>query len=149
METFDQQNTRQIWNRVYEAETRTPNLPSLIPLIAQEESCAVCCIRLAKRLGGRGGPLLRIARQCRQNSGCLRGISTVINGSLPPIAVPPPRDKPYRAALQECYVNSLAGLNQYEAYSTDPDFGPVFRKMASSTRDRCAILLELIGKVGS
>ena len=147
MESIDEQKARQVWQRVHGTARPHIDPTALIPLIAEETAEAAICLRLAKRLGGRGGPLLQIARQSRQNAGCMRGICAIVNGKPPATPVPPLREEPPQTALRKCYVNSLSKQQTYDSFSTDPDYGPVFAKMAATTRAQCAALLELIGKL--
>ena len=147
MESIDEQKARQVWQRVHGAGSPHVDPTALIPLIMQESTDAAICLRLAKRLGGRGGPLLQLSRQCRQNAGCLRGICAIISGKPPLIPVPTPREEPPQTTLKKCYVNSLGRLRKYDGLSVDTDYGPVFEKLASATREHCTVLLELIGKL--
>ena len=147
METFDLQKTRQIWQRVYNAEAPSLDAETLIPLISQEGADAACCARLAKRLGGHGSTLLHLVRQYESNAGALRGIYAFLTGKTPTVAFPPPREEPPYTALKKCYVNSLSRSRHYEGLADHPDYGPVFRKLASAARDQCVPLLELIGKL--
>ena len=145
MESIDPQKAQQIWQRVRGCDPEI-DPTALIPLITQESVDAAICLRLSKRLGGRGGPLLRLARQYHRNAGCLRGICRVLTGAPPATALPALREKPAHILLKECYVNSLGRTFQYERYAEDRDYGPVFRRLAATTREQCVTLLELIGK---
>lgn len=147
MESFDQEKARRVWARVHSGPECAPDPDTLTALLSQELTDAAVLTRLAKQIGGRGGDLLRLARQCRQHAGYLRGICTMIRRDYSNPAVPAPTVTTAGGALRNCYVNSLHRIQEYENRSADPDYGPVFRKMADTTRNQCAALLELIGKV--
>ncbi len=147
MESYDQSKAQRVWDRVNGIRGNGPDPAALTALMSQELTDAAACIRLAKRIGGRGGDLLKLARQCQQNAGCLRGICAITNRSAPSIAVPTPGEEPAQAILRRCYVNSLHRMREYEALSADPDYGPVFRTMSHAMQRHCASLLELIGKI--
>ena len=142
MEAYDPNIPRRVWERVSGATEDDP----LTPLMAQELTDAATLTRLAKVIGGRGGDLLRIARQCRQRAGYLRGIRAMTQGSGPEPAVPTPPVITPNAALRRCYVNLLYRLRAYEQRIAHPEYGPVYRQMADTVRAQCAALLDLIGK---
>lgn len=147
MESFDQRKAQRVWDRVNGGRDSGLDPAALTALMGQELTDAAACIRLAKRLGGRGGDLLKLARQCQHNAGSLRGICAIISGKAPASAVPVPSEEPAQATLRKCYVNLLRRMKEYESRSQDPDYGPVFKKMAATTGNHCATLLELIGKL--
>ena len=147
MESFDQEKARRIWERVNGGQNAAPDPNTLTALMAQELTDAALLARLSKQIGGRGGDLLHLAQGCRQHAGYLRGICAMICKDRPNPAVPTPAVTSASGALRTCYVNCLRRMREYEAMSPDPDYGPVFRNMADTSRHQCAALLELIGKV--
>ena len=146
MESFDQEKARRVWNRVTGGCDHSPDPDALNALMCQELTDAAVLIRLRKQIGGRGGDLLRLARQCRQRAGYLRGVCTMMEQSRPCPAVPMPAVTTAGGSLRKCYVNSLHRMQEYERMSGDPDYGPVFQSMSDTARHQCAALLELIGK---
>ena len=146
MESFDQEKARRVWDRVNGSCGQMPDHDALNALMCQELTDAAVLLRLSKRIGGRGGDLLRLSRQCRQHAGYLRGICCMVHQNCPNPAVPLPADAPYSAALRKCYVNSLHRMEAYDRLSSDPEYGPVFRSMAHALQRHCATLLDLIGK---
>jgi hypothetical protein len=42
----------------------------------------------------------------------------------------------------------MRALKEYEALSQDPEYGPVFFRLAQQERDQCRTVLELIGGIG-
>ena len=147
MESFDQEKARRVWDRVTGEQGSSLDSNTLTALMTQELTDAATLTRLSKQIGGRGGDLLRLARQCQQHAGYLRGICAMICRTPPGPAVPTPTVTTAVGALQKCYVNSLHRMRGYEVMSSDPDYGPVFQKMAAAEQNQCATLLDLIGKV--
>ena len=149
MESFDQEKARRVWDRVTGGCDRGPEPDALNALMCRELTDAAVLTRLHKQIGGRGGDLLRLAHQCRQRAGYLRGICAMMGQSRPCPAVPMPAMTTAGSALRKCYVNFHHRMREYEALSADPDYGPVFQNMVNTTRHQCAVLLELIGKTES
>lgn len=147
MESFDQQKAQRVWDRVNGIRSPGPDLNALTALMSQELTDAAALLRLAKRLGGRGGYLLKLARRCQQHAGYLRGVCAIVNRNTPSVAVPISGEEPAQAVLRRCYVNSLHRMREYEALSRHPDYGPVFQTMSAAMQHHCATLLELIGKI--
>ena len=146
MESFDREKARRVWDRVTGGCDRSPDPDVLNALMCHELTDAATLTRLSKQIGGRGGDLLRLARQCRQRAGSLRGICAMAGQAHPCPAIPMPAVTTAGGALRKCYVNSFHRMREYERMSADPDYGPVFQTMAATTRRQCAALLELIGK---
>ena len=149
MESIDQQKAQQVWQRV-RGNSNTGIAPGLLTaFIARETADGMACTRLAKRMGGWGGTLLQISRACQQNAGCLRGIYTILTEKPPVLAVPPLTDDPPQIALKKCYANFSVRAREYERYAQDPDYGPVFQKMAGATREQSTAVLNLIGNLNA
>ena len=147
MESIDEKLAKRVWDRVNCGRDAGPDADHLTALMSQELTDAAALLRLAKRLGGRGGDLLKLARRCQQHAGYLRGVCAIVNRNTPSVAVPISGEEPAQAVLRRCYVNSLHRVREYEALSRDPDYGPVFQTMSAAMQHHCASLLELIGKI--
>ena len=65
--------------------------------------------------------------------------------SLTPLVSP--ADKP-ELTLRRCYASHMRSLKEYEKRSDDPEYGPVFARLAQQERDQCRTVLELIGSLG-
>ena len=74
--------------------------------------------------------------------------ATPVAGAVPtPTVTPPvPQESPDRC-LRRCYGQEMRCLAQYEARSTDPEYGPVFSRLAAQEREHCRIILELLGRL--
>lgn len=147
MEQIDEALARRVWQRVQGHEPSEIDPAALTALMGQELTDAAALLSLGRRLGGRGADAWKLARQCQQHAGCLRGICSLMTGTAPEASVPIPAEEPAQATLRKCYVNFLGRIRAYEARSKDPDFGPVFQQMAQAESALCPILLALAGKV--
>lgn len=79
---------------------------------------------------------------------CLKGIYTLQGAGRPDIPSPPPPDKaPVSMLLRRCYGREMRCLAQYEARSSDPEYGQVFARMAQQEREHCRLILELLGSL--
>ena len=63
------------------------------------------------------------------------------------IQTPQPAKEPVEAVLRKCYTAELQSVVEYEARSSDPEYGHVFARMARQEREHCALVLELIGSL--
>ncbi len=143
---IDPAMAQRVWQRVQSAEGPSrPEVGMLVLLLSQALADAEDCQRLARISGGKGGPLLELARQDRSQAGTLRGVCRLLTGKVPQPAVPRRDPAPREVILQRCYANHLRRLREYSRYQEDPDLGPVFQKLAAEERTHCTTLLELFG----
>ena len=140
-----------VWQRVH-AENPEPAAPqrseSLPALILEQQQLSAVYMQLSRQTGGQtGAALMRLARESRMQAACLKGIVTLMNGHIPTSAAAPAQVSPQDALLRRCYSKELRLLKTYESRRTDPEYGPVFDRMAGRSRDHCCALLELIGSL--
>ena len=57
------------------------------------------------------------------------------------------RQAPADRTLRRCYGREMRCLAQYESRANDPEYGPVFTRLAAQEREHCMAVLELIGKL--
>ena len=148
MENYDAAKATRVWQRVQAAQTTQPAVEGLPALIAGEMEDGATYLQLAKRLGGKEGQTLRhLAEAEHSHAACLKGIYTLMTGE--PIAprIPPLRPEPAERTLRRCYGREMRCLAQYEARSNDPEYGPVFSRLATQEREHCMAVLELIGRL--
>ena len=132
MENYDAAKATRVWQRVQASQPEAEGLPALI---AGELEDAATYIQLARRLGSKEGQVLRqLAAAEQSHAACLKGIYTLMTGE--PIN---PRIPPLRQEMR-C-------LAQYEARTSDPEYGPVFARLAAQEREHCMTVLELIGRL--
>ena len=149
MHTYDPQKEQQVWQRVQGSreerrqEQRTENIQELI---MQEMASAAIFARLARQMQPREAAVLqRLSSQEQAHGSCLKGIYTLTTGQKPVIRSPQPEPGTPEAVLRRCYGNLMRNLKSYEARSEEPEFGPVFARLADQEREQCRLVLELLG----
>lgn len=106
-------------------------------------------IRLARCFQGwEAASLQRLTRQARAQASCLSGIYALVTGEVPDLKLPVPEVGPVGVSLRKCYVRAMRILVACEAHSADPEYGPVFARLAAQQQAHCAALLEIIGAMG-
>ena len=148
METYDADKATRVWQRVQGAQQPQPEMEGLPALLAEEQQDAAVYLHLAKRMGPRESQILRRLSEEEQSHGaCLKGIYTLITGQQIAPQIPPMHQEPAERILRRCYGREMRCLAQYEARSADPEYGPVFAKLAAQEREHCMAVLELIGRL--
>lgn len=142
-----------VWQRVQQGkeESATPSGTDSLPaLIMEQLQLSNVYLQLSRQTGGQSGAaFMRLARESRMQAVCLKGIVTLTIGHLPAPASTPPQASPQDALLRRCYGKELRLQKTYESRRGDPEYGPVFDRMAGRSRDHCCTLLELIGTLKS
>ena len=145
MNKIDQQKAARVWQRVQAPQPEAAGLPALI---AGELEDSATYLQLARRIGGKEGQVLRrLAEAEGSHAACLQGIYTLMTGEPINPKIPPMRSEPAERILRRCYGREMRCLAQYEARSSDPEYGPVFARLAAKEREHCMAVLELIGRM--
>lgn len=150
---FDREMAKRVWERVQAAQPEVPVLPphhtdALQGLIVEEWQEAESYGQLSRQLSGKQEALLqKLYQQKKAQISCLKGIYAMVAGSLPVIHAKAPQQEPPERMLRRCYGRQMRCLAQYEARSTDPEYGPIYAKLAQQNRNHCHALLELIGSL--
>lgn len=148
MEPFDQEKAARVWQRVRQDPPPPSQEADLLALITEERTDAATYLQLSRRFQGKESAALRkMFEQEQAHAACLKGIYTLLTGKTPVLkgTVPPPEATP--TALRRCYGREMRCLAAYEKRSSDPQYGPVFARLAQQEREHCHALLELIGKL--
>lgn len=147
MEKFDPEKAARVWQRVQGAAA-VAEPESLLTLIAEEWEDAVIYLHLSRTFQGREQAMLqRMTQEEQAHLSCLKGIYTIHTRSVPKIPAPqPPKGRP-EAILRACYGREMRCLARYEKRISDPEYGPVFARLAEQEREHCRQVLELLGKV--
>ncbi len=145
METFDAQRAAAVWQRVRGGQTEIP-AQQLLDLIAGEMTAATTYLALSRRLSGRDSSTLhRLFEQAQGHAACLRGICTLITGERPVTRAVPPESAAPGLILRKAYGREMQALAAYESYAGHPEYGAVFARLAEQSRERCRMVLEIIG----
>lgn len=148
METYDTEKAARVWQRVQGKPETTPTIPGLQDLIAQAWMDATTYLHLSRRFQGKeSAALRRMFEEEQSHAACLRGIYALITGSRPAIKSVTPAQEDPESILRRCYSREMRSLAEYEKRSADPEYGPVFARLAQQEREHCKTVLELLGKL--
>ena len=148
MEKYDAAKATRVWQRVQSSPVGSEPLTGLPALIAEELQDAAVYQQLARRVGSKDAPLLRrLYEENLAHADCLKGIYNLVTGEKTSHRIPPvPQESP-EMSLRRCYGREMRCLAQYEARSSDPEYGPVFSRLAAQEQEHCRIVLELLGRL--
>ena len=148
---YDTQKAARVWQRVQMEKQEVPvaqRADHLPGLILEQLQLAAAYLQLARQLPGKDGAVfVRLAREARAQGACLKGILALMSEHVPEVSSAPVQFSAMEAMLRRCYGKELRLLKEYEACQTDPEYGPVFERLASRGRDHCWVLLEMIGRI--
>lgn len=95
----------------------------------------------------RAQALGRMAREARAQGACLGGIYALVTDLSPERPVPTPDTGTLPIRLKKSYGRAMRLLAACEARSRDPEYGPVFQRLAARQQDHCRKILEIIGSL--
>jgi len=149
---YDTGKAARVWQRVQNEKQEekisrpTEHLPALI---MEQLQLSGAYRQLSLRLGGKDGAvLIRLAREANAQAICLKGMLTLMKGTAPQVVSAQQQLSNTDVILRRCYGAELRLLKVYENRGTDPEYGPVFERLAARGREHCCALMELIGKTG-
>ena len=152
MKEFDPQREARVWQRVKDQthEKPAPQQNDNLPMLIMEQlQLTAAYMQLARQMPGKEGAIfVRLAREAKAQAVCLKGILILMTGQNSDTGVSQPQISPTDVMLRRCYGKELRLLKTYESRRLDPEYGPVFERMAARGRDHCCTLLELIGGFG-
>ncbi len=148
METYDPQQAARVWQRVREHAVPAESAQELLGLISQEWNDAATYLTLSRRCqGSQSVTLRRLFEEEQSHAACLKGIYTLVSGQKPVIHTAMPAQEPMEATLRRCYGREMRCLAEYEQRAADPEYGPVFARLAQQEREHCMTVLKLIGSL--
>ena len=104
--------------------------------------------RLAKCFSGwQAEALGRMAKEAKAQASCIGGICALILGEAPERALPCPDAGTIPVRLKKAYARAMHLLSACEGYRTDPEYGPVFQRLAIKQQEHCRKILEIIGSL--
>ena len=151
MNTYDPQKAARVWQRVQnqakaEEREQSDTQGSIRGMIMEERMSAAVYLQLSRQLPSREASVMqRLCREEQTHASCLRGIYTLITGETPVVKSPALVQEKPELTLRRCYAREMRTLKEYEARSEDPDYGPVFARLADQEREHCRAVLEVIG----
>ena len=89
--------------------------------------------------------LCRMARDSRAQRACLGGIFAIIAGEPPRSQTPTPDGGTMQTRLKKAYARALHLLAAFEGKRSDPEYGPVFQRLAARQQEHCRNILEILG----
>ncbi len=151
--SFDREMAKRVWERVQTAQPEEPVLPvkhtdELQNLIVEEWQGAEVYAQLARQLQGKQAAAMKqLYEQKKAQIACLKGIYRLIAGTAPVVHAVTPKPEPMQLQLRKCYGRQMRCLARYEARANDPEYGPVYVRLANQNRNHCHTLLELLGEM--
>ena len=149
---YDTRKEARVWQRVQNEKAQTNPLlhgDHLPALIMEQLQLSAAYLQLSRLLQGKdGAEFVRLAREARTQAVCIKGILILITGEVPQISTAPVQLTTMEAMLRSCYGKELRLMKIYENRSTEPEYGPVFSRLAQRGQEHCCTLLEMIGKTG-
>ena len=104
--------------------------------------------RLAKCFSGwQAEALGRMAKEAKAQSACIGGICALILGEAPERLLPCPDTGTIPVRLKKAYARAMHLLSACEGYCKDPEYGPVFQRLAIKQQEHCRKILEIIGSM--
>ena len=104
--------------------------------------------RMARCISGwQAEALDRMAREAKAQGACIGGICTLITGETLRSPVPCPDTGTLDARLKKSYARAMRMLSACEGCGEDPEYGPVFGRLAIRQQDHCRKILEIIGSM--
>ena len=97
--------------------------------------------------GWQAQALLNMAREAKAQGTCLAGIQALVTGEDHRPAPIPPDAGILNARLKRAYIRAMRLLSDCEAWAADPEYGPVFQRLAHRQQDHCRKILEIIGSL--
>ena len=150
MNTIDQQKAARVWQRVQESKPaqKPDRLENLQELIMNEWIAAATYQQLARLLPQKEAAVLqRLSREEHGHGACLRGMYSLVTGEKCPVHNHQIGKEPVERTLRRCYGLEMRSLKEYEAKSSDPEYGHIFARLAEQEREHCMALLRVIGAV--
>ena len=146
MQNYDPKVAARVWERVQQPSPVAEEEAKLLPLIGQILCDAATYQRLSRKLPPPQAAILRqMAAQLQASAQCLKGIYAMRTGSKATVSAAAAEEMPAAVLLRKCYGQEMGRLAHYEARKTDPQYGPVYRRLAEQTQSHCQKLLELFG----
>ena len=97
--------------------------------------------------GWQSDALRQMARESRAQGACLGGIYALVTGEPPRRQVIPPDGGTVQTRLKKAYARTLKLMSEFEGRRNDPEYGPVFQRLATRQQEHCRNILEILGSL--
>ena len=132
----------------YQMEEQPVDSRFLLGLLLDTGAAAENFSHLARCFHGhRAEELCRMARESRAQRACLSGIFAIVTGEPPRHQTPTPDGGTVQSRLKKSYTRALHLLAAFEGRSRDPEYGPVFQRLATRQQEHCRNILEILGSL--
>ena len=150
MEHYDSQMAARVWQRV-QGNREIASPAGDIPGLLQEEATDLSrCRQLAGMQNLNTKPELpMLISKTQQCIAVLQGIWFLLTDTHQKTNPSPlPRELPV-STLRRCYGGTLQRLSRYGTLSQHPEYAPGFMLLEQLSRERCQLLLQLLGNLRS
>lgn len=147
MGNIDPKTARQVWQRVAAPPGPEPDRGALQALALYAGETAALYQALAAALTGKSKEQAqRLWERQRDTFFCLRGLQKLSPSSGNAPRLPKAPNMPAGKLAAQGYRRAKHALTEYTARSIDPEFGPVFRRLALREEENCQLLAWLLGQ---
>jgi len=146
MERYDSQMATRVWQRVHGSDSAENPLAELLVCLQEELTDLHRYSQLSNTLGSTAKPALQqLIKATQQCVATLHGIHRLLTDTVPEVKpFPLPKEIPV-SSLRRCYGTTLNRSARYEHWCSHPEYGPGFLKLTDLSRERCQLLLQLLG----
>ena len=132
----------------YRMEDQQVDSRFLLGVLLETAAAAESFTYLARCFHGRQTEeLCRMARESRAQRACLAGIFTIVTGEPPRHQTTTPDSGTMQTRLKKSYTRALRLLSALDGKRTDPEYGPVFQRLAARQQEHCRKILEILGSL--
>ena len=132
----------------YRMEEQQLDSRTLMAMLLDTATAAENFSQLARCFQGwQSETLVRIARESRAQGACLGGIFSLVTGEPPRRQVAIADGGTVQTRLKKAYARALHLLAALEGKRTDPEYGPVFQRLALRQQEHCRNILEILGSL--
>ncbi len=147
---LDREKERRVWERVRGGKSMPPlkgdPVGSLEALV--RENGAVL-FRLSRQINGKQGEKLRKLSQEQNRLGMAIGGIGYLRGENGGRSPAPAGKEDPRRMIAECVGRCMEFCRECQDRAADPDHGPVFAVLARQSGEQAAMMLEVLGEMGS
>lgn len=150
MEHYDNQLAARVWQRVQGSNIADDPTADILVAVQEELTDLSRYHQLSGALGSTfKADLRQLTKITQQCVSTLRGIHFLLTETAPEAKpFPVPKELP-ASTLRRCYGTTLHRISRYGHWCSHPEYGPGFLKLAELSRQRCLLLLQLLGGLRS